>query len=438
MPSPSHQTRYCAITAELATRNQRLSLGRLKSLSLEPVLNALGRLEFDRWRPSPEQVTVVAGTNGKGSVAATIDALLGSAGVRTGLFTSPHLLEPTERIRLSGKDCDSELFIAAYEAVEPRVRDLPIGQFDLLTLMATWLFFSGERSPRVEHAVMEIGMGGTFDPVNALPHALSVITPISIDHEEILGPGIERIAEAKLGVIRPGNSVVHAPFPSEAASVVARARGIAGTRWMEAPSVTSCALPAPSAGQTPRFRVKTPWGEAPLALAGKRGAENAALALQAFQALGFRPEAHLEALSQVRWPGRMQRLDWPQAPCAVYVSGDHNESGMRSLAELLSDFPRDHLWVLWGVTRERNPAALWSHLEAALGPEDAYSLVLTEPPFKAHPLHEIPRFSKREIGRHAEIEQAMALLLERAGPRDLILVTGSLYLVGEAMRLARR
>jgi dihydrofolate synthase/folylpolyglutamate synthase len=426
-------SRYRTIVDELRDRNARLNLGRNRAPCLAPTREGLARIGAPAWLPPPDRVIVVAGTNGKGSVAATLDALLADAGVRSGLFTSPHLVEPTERFRIGGRDVEPEAFVAAFDAIEPRVRDLPLGQFELLTLMMAWLFFSGETGAPVERAVLEIGMGGEFDPVNAIPHRYCALTPIAIDHEAILGPGLERIAAAKLGVVNEGAVVVHAPFPPEASRPLRATRALPGTRWIEAPAGES-RVAAPLSGETdPRPCVRTPWGEARVTLPGPRGAQNTALALALFAELGFDPARHLTALARVRWPGRMQRIEWPGAPCPVHVSGDHNEAGMASLAELLRDFPRERLWLLLGTTAERNPVRLL----AALGDPGPFSVALTSPPFKPFPLEQLSTpIGPHEALREPDPRRALDALVRRAGTRDRIVVTGSLYLVGEILRHA--
>jgi dihydrofolate synthase/folylpolyglutamate synthase len=129
----------------------------------------------------------------------------------------------------------------------------------------------------------------------------------------------------------------------------------------------------------------------------------------------------------------MQRIEWPGAPCPVHVSGDHNEAGMSSLAELLRDFPRERLWLLLGTTADRHPAQLL----AALGDPGPLGVALTSPPFKPFPLEQLPApLGPHETLREPDPRRALDALVRLAGPRDRIVVTGSLYLVGEILRHA--
>src|SRR5258707_6363179 len=150
------------------------------------------------------RVVHVAGTNGKGSTCAMIDAALRVAGVRTGLYTSPHLLQPTERIRVDGRDVTPEQFQRAFEVVHEVAERLDLDchptYFETVTAMGFWLF----REMDVETAVVEVGLGGRLDATNVVQPALTVITPIDFDHESFLGGTIEQIAAEKAGILKPG------------------------------------------------------------------------------------------------------------------------------------------------------------------------------------------------------------------------------------------
>ncbi|HSP67105.1 MAG TPA: Mur ligase family protein, partial [Bryobacteraceae bacterium] len=185
------------------------------------VLAALGNPE------RAYRVIHVAGTNGKGSTCAMIDAGLRAAGVRTGLFTSPHLIEPTERIQIGGIPVSRADFERAFNVVHETAEKLDLDchptYFETVTAMAFWLF----REKKVDTAVIEVGLGGRLDSTNVVRPALTVITPIDFDHEAYLGHTLEAIASEKAGILKPGVPAVFARQRPEAAKVLeARAAGL--------------------------------------------------------------------------------------------------------------------------------------------------------------------------------------------------------------------
>ncbi len=397
---------------------------------LEVMREGLERLELSI---DPARVIVIAGTNGKGSVAASLEALLLSTGARTGLYTSPHLIDTTERVRIAGRDLTQAEFMRALAQVERLTHGmrLPLSHFELLTLIAVWVFHSGEGLPAVDWAIYEVGLGGTWDATNAIPHDHCVITSLSMDHENLLGRTLEEVAANKFGIIpdRRGSvpaRVVHARFAPELAALAEQVKAKTGSEWIAVPDQGT--LHVAHLGTDPDFSLETPWGRAPLKLAGERGADNTLIALTAFSALGFEPGTGLSALSNVRWPGRMERVDAsPLTLAHVYLSGDHNPDGVRSLLELLPHYPRKHLHILAGIGRDKDA-------ENILGPLfklEKSSLYLTVTPFRGRTLEEYGDWPERASGSWNEPREAFLQVCRRAGACDLVLVTGSLYLVGE-------
>jgi dihydrofolate synthase/folylpolyglutamate synthase len=409
-----------------------------KAPSLEPTLEGLRRMGFDRYplaariRQDPTRAIVVAGTNGKGSVCAALEALLIDAGERTGLFTSPHLMEVTERFRIAGEDIPEALFCQAYERVRDAVGDLTLSHFEWITLMAVWIFGSGEAVPPVDRLLLETGMGGQWDSTNAVPHGVAIITSLGFDHERFLGATLSEIARNKFGIVPsaenlpalPGGAlVVHAPLPEEVMSVADLTRLRTQSRWFTAEPGE---LEVRSTPKGPDFTLKTRWGEGPLALAGRRGAANACLALTAFEKLGFDPTKHLGALNKIRWPGRMERIESALAPCPIYLSGDHNPQGLQSLRELLPLYRRRHLHILVGVGNDKDLGGILSLLKGI----SESSLYFTQTPFKGLSIREYGKWLDLGRGAWESPRAALVSIAQNAQPDDLILVTGSLYLVG--------
>lgn len=374
------------------------------------------RLDID-----PSRVIVVAGTNGKGSVCATLEALLLEAGQTTGLYTSPHLIEHTERIRVNGQDISRELFTEAYEQVSHLTRDIALTHFEALTLMAAWVFFKNPRP--VDWAIFEVGLGGLWDATNAIPHDTAVITALGLDHLNLLGPTLSDVARNKFGIIHKDTRVVHAKFPEELGKLVQETKSARGRQWLQAPETELLVEPGP------KFCMSSPWGKAELKLAGKRAAQNSSLALSVFEALGFDPGRHLSALSKVRWPGRMELV--ANKPVPTYLSGDHNPQGIESLLELLEYYPRTHLHILAGVGREKDADGVL----APLFDLPNASVYLTEIPFRPRTRAEYGAWADKAADYSADSARALRAIQAKAKTGEMILITGSLYLVGQARAL---
>lgn len=367
-------------------------------------------------------VFLVAGTNGKGTVCKTLEALLAASGATVGLFTSPHLMSACERIRSGGKDVSKEEFVEAYRLVEARATEYGLSHFEILTLMMCEVFFRGRVRPRVDFAVIEVGVGGRLDPTRVIPHAMSVVSRIGLDHVEILGDTLGAIAREKFAIVDPGNLVVHAPLPDREAREAAR------EACLRARSVVCAeAFPYRVEGEDPKWIVQTPWGEAKLAMPGRRAVENVSLALHVADAYGI--EVDLRALENSHWPGRMEELS--VSGHRVFLSGDHNLQGAESLAEILAHYSYDSLWLVVGIGKNKDRGAM---LEAfARLPRSR--LVLTSTPFRGAPVSSYGEswLSRSEFAID-EPRAALKWVLRQAKPSDLVIVTGSLYMVGDLRR----
>lgn len=408
--------RKAASSPEAAARN----LGRMRAL-----LAAAG----DPQAAMPS--VVVAGTKGKGSTAAMIEAMARAAGLRTGLFTSPHLSSYRERMQV-----DREL-IGQGELVElvRRARPLldgfdpepngPPTTFDLGLLLALRHF--AERG--VQLAIMEVGLGGRYDTVNALTPLVSVISSISYDHMAILGATLAEIAWNKAGIIKPGVPAVTAPQDPEAMPALeAEARAVGAELWVAGPGGLAQAVPgggAPAAYPVPPLP----------ALRGDFQRENARLGLGAALLLRGRglalPDAALAAgLGTVSWPGRFELV--PLAP-PVLIDGAHNGASARRLVEAIdAEIGPGGVVLILGTSRDKDIAAM----AAALAPR-ARAVILTRS--RHHRAMDIDRIAA-EVGRHlqgpllvaADVGAALATARGLAAPGDLICVTGSLFVAAEA------
>jgi dihydrofolate synthase/folylpolyglutamate synthase len=361
----------------------------------------------------------VAGTNGKGSTSAMIEAGLRAAGIRTGLYISPHLVEPTERIQIAGHPVSREQFAFTFTSVHEtaeRMRasgalDMHPTYFETVTAMAFVLF----AAEKVHMAVLEVGLGGRLDATNVVAPELCVITPIDFDHQMFLGDTIEQIAAEKAGILKPGVPAVFAEQRPEAERVLGEhARGpyTFSRDW----AITDLAMDARGS----RFCLRGVPITCPLA--GEHQVENARVAAIALTELGVSPEG----IAATRWPARLEHVsEQPE----ILIDGAHNPAGVRALVAYIRRFymGRRRIWIVYGALRDKPVAEMASMLFPL-----ADRLILTAPAnTRAMPPEDIPAPGARIT---YSIAEAIGLL-DDAGPEDAVFITGSLYLAGEARAL---
>jgi dihydrofolate synthase/folylpolyglutamate synthase len=364
----------------------------------------------------------VAGTNGKGSTCAMMEAGLRAAGLRTGLYTSPHLVEPTERIRLSGENVTVSQFTAAFNLVhELAIRLLDEGKidghptyFETVTAMAFWIF----AQERIEIAVVEVGLGGRFDATNVVHPELCVITPIDFDHESWLGSSIPAIASEKAGIIKPGVPVVVSRQKPEAWSEILKTNPIClrTSDW----TVSDLKLsPYNSEFKANSLEVHCP-------LAGEHQVENALVAAIALDRLGIPPGG----IAQAKWPGRLERV--ATSP-DVILDGAHNPAGVRALAAYIRRFFSNRkVWLIYATMRDKSVDEIGELLAPA-----ASEIILTQvdSPRALRPEALQAIFDHPRLRSTPNLAAALEIIRNEAGPEDAVFITGSLYLVGEARPL---
>lgn len=359
----------------------------------------------------------IAGTNGKGSTCAMIDAGLRTAGIRTGLFTSPHLIEPTERIVIDGMPVSPRQFEQAFDAVHKTASELHLDchptYFETVTAMGFWLF----REMRVETAVIETGLGGRLDATNVLNPALTVITPIDFDHEAYLGGTIEAIAAEKAGILKPSVPAIFARQRPEAQAVLDRRAAELHIPVKRTDEFELRDLQIDARGSS--------FSGLHCPLAGEHQIENAIAAVLSLEALGVSPKGIGNAI----WPGRLERIS-PNPD--IILDGAHNPAGARALARYLERFYAGRkIWMIYGAMRDKAV----DEIAGILFPLAA-ELVLTAPA-NARALR--PEALRELAGRgHISPDISAAVDLVRAGisENDAAVITGSLFLVGEARALS--
>lgn len=360
----------------------------------------------------------VAGTNGKGSTCAMIEAGLRATGLRTGLYTSPHLVEPTERIRIVGQTICREKFAEAFSEVhdaaermlQKRELDFHPTYFETVTAMA-FLTFAREN---LDMVVLEVGMGGRLDATNVVLPALAVITPVDFDHQTFLGNTLAQIAAEKAGILKPGVPAVFAEQPPEAETVLrAHAKG---------PYTLSRDWPIRGLELTARgsrFRMRDL--EVVCPLAGEHQVENARTAAIALHELGASPAG----ISGTSWPGRLERVsDRPE----IILDGAHNPAGTRALVKYIQTFYSGRrIWIVYGAMRDKAVAEMAEMLFPL-----AHCVIVTAPAnSRAMRPEDIPAPGATVTHTVAET----VALIRQAAAGDVVFITGSLFVVGEARAL---
>jgi len=392
-------------------KTAKLGLERIRA-----VLQALSRPQ-DRLR-----FVHVAGTNGKGSTCAMIESALRAAGHHTGLFTSPHLAEPTERIRIDGGPISADCFAQAFDRVHAaNSLDNHTTYFETVTAMALLVF----AEERVDMVVLEVGLGGRLDATNVVSPELCVITPVDFDHEAFLGKSLESIAGEKAGILKPGVPAVFARQRPEAAQVLDRRAAELSIPVSRTADWLVCDLDIDPRGS--RFRLT---GERDLRLtcplAGEHQVENAVTAAVALACLGIADSAIEDGIARARWPGRLERVS--ERP-EIILDGAHNPAGARALAAYIDRFyGRRTVRLIYGAMRDK----AIDEISGILFPR-AQQVIVTAP----QQARALAPEALRDIGAHPGVRTAPTLraalaLVQDASPDDVVFITGSLFLVAEA------
>jgi len=336
---------------------------------------------------------LIAGTNGKGSVAKLLSSMMPDAG----LYTSPHLVRLNERISIGGREISDDDLREVFPAVKhaaSTAKDLLYSptSFELITAMA-FLYFRD----RVRFAVLEVGLGGRLDATNIVDQDVSVITSIGLDHQQFLGTTIEAIAAEKAGIIKSSEPVIIGP---SADLPVIRER--AGNRLMRGADLS----------RYPELRPQ---------LLGRYQLENIAVAIRAAECLGISKEDIVRGVNTTTWPGRLERRG------RFLLDGAHNVAAASALAAFLREFHPEGVWVVFGVMADKQ----FEEMIAILRPH-ACQFVFTKP--KSSRAKDPAELQRLVEGSHVELTVADAVDYARLNaPLDTtILICGSLYLIGEA------
>lgn len=427
---------YAGCLSALEALGHELAGVKFDLRTIEQLLKALG---------NPHQkypTAIIAGTNGKGSTSAMLAAVLGSAGLRAGLYTSPHLVRVNERIRVAGAEISNSDFAAAFSEVYQCGANLSAqgalarhpSYFEYLTATA-FLHFA---QAHVDFAVLEVGMGGRLDATNVTDARVAVITNVALDHERFLGSTIEAIAREKAGVIKAGHPVISGCEHPDAREVVRRRAEEAGAPLFDLSTSATVSNVRDDCG---RFTFDLQFdpalgGEhfpalAP-ALSGRVQIKNAVAAAAAAMALkqqgfGITPADVAAGMAAVKWPGRLEKI--AERPL-VLLDGAHNPAAAEELARFVrEELHGRRLRMVYASMRDKAIDAI-SELLFPL----AHEIYLTSPPVgRTAPPNEILSRARTNPER-VVIEMDPARAVEEAfaasADEDVVLVTGSLFLVG--------
>ena len=435
---------YAAATRYLISLGNEVRASSMDSVYAAKLgLENITTLLEDLGRPQDAYPCVlIGGTNGKGSTAAMLEAVLRAAGLRSGLYTSPHLVEINERIQLRGQPISPADFAALFTSLRARIeRLLAAGRlrfhptyFECLTAMAMECF----RRHACELAVFEVGMGGRLDATNTATPRVAVLTQIDFDHERFLGNTIRAIAAEKAGIIKPGGIVVSAASHPEAVAVIRAHAQEQGARLIESWREYSAEEISNEDGQY-SFRACHPDGfrlPVELALRGQHQVENALALVAAVRELVKMDfpiaDEHIQSgLAAAQWPGRLELIR--ESPL-VFLDGAHNPAGARALVRFWEEHFADRRIILvYGAMRDKAVP----EIVEILFPKAA-AVVLTRPEqFRAaapETVRDLGGHLNRNVVIEAAPEAALEAALAMAAPRDVIFATGSLFLVGDIKR----
>jgi dihydrofolate synthase/folylpolyglutamate synthase len=415
-------------------------LGPLELFGIRLGLESTRRLLSAVGDPHQRFSTVlVAGTNGKGSTAALLAAMATAVGYRTGLYTSPLLEAVEERLRVDGRAVSSRRLAAHLRVVltaAERVLEHPPTYFEALTVAA----FRHFAESGVELAVAETGMGGRLDATNAVEPILSLVTSIALDHQDRLGSSLAQIAREKAGILRPGRRALASLQEPEAAKALAGAAAEVGASLMEVSELATASHVASHGwlGQSVAVTTARASYRFELPLLGRHQIQNLALAVAAAEGLfdldwkRFEGRVLEEGVGLCRWPGRLESVELADG-ARVLLDGAHNAASSVEVAAFLDQLGEPYA-LLFGALGDKDVSAMLESLASG-----AHRVYLTAPPHeRARPpaglLAELP--SGLPVETIPQSERALERALETT--QGLVVVSGSLYLVGHLRRWLRQ
>lgn len=416
-------------------------LERIQNLGIKFGLNNVRTILASLDNPQQKYPSIlVAGTNGKGSVCAMLLRILSLHGFKAGLFTSPHLVQIEERIRIGenliSKGDFSRLLTVLREKIEELITKKKLSSpptfFELLTCLALLYF----KEKDVDMAILEVGMGGRYDATNTVLPCVCVITSISLEHQKFLGETLQEIAFEKAGIIKPGVPVVCGDENVEALETIKRRAGELKSPFIGVFSQKGCfKVEKGTKSYSFEYRSNGEKFSFSPSLAGWHQGKNAAIAIVASEQISkkwkkLQRDKITRGIETVRWEGRLEILSHEPL---VIVDGAHNEEGAKALRRYVQDFLSSPLTLIFAIMRDKKIEDLAEILFPL-----AERIILTRFPYYRAALPEEIR--ERAAGYQEKItlvpnvKQAVRIALQKNGPHEAILVAGSLFLVGEVKK----
>ncbi len=386
----------------------------------------------------------IAGTNGKGSVAAMVASVLVASGYRVGLYTSPHLERLEERIRVGGRLISSAELADLVERLKPEIEAVneeatygKLTTFEVLTALGFYYF----KLKGVAFQVVEVGLGGRLDATNIVSPEVGVITSISLDHREVLGDSILEIAGEKAGIIKPKSTVVSSPQADEVTQVIEETCTGLGVELVRVGrDVTWQSVGFDLGGQSLLVEGRLGTYELAIPLLGEHQLENAATAVAALEVLtekgvGISKQNIAKGLAKVSWPGRLEVL---HSRPLILVDGAHNPDSACKLRQAIKQyFKFERAYLIIGASLDKDIAGVASELAPFFS-----EVILT---YSQHPRAVAPslissEFIKYGVKTHLSrnVAEALSMAMALAGDNDLVCAAGSLFVVAEVAREVRR
>lgn len=412
----------------------------------KPGLQRINALLDELGHPEKElSVVHIAGTNGKGSTVSFLSSMLQETGLTVGTFTSPYIEVLNERIAINGRPISDEVLLSIVQKIQPIVNSaesnsvlFEITEFELLTA-AAFLYFKEEK---IDIAVVEVGLGGLYDSTNVVSPILTAITTIGMDHEQVLGDTIEKIAAQKAGIIKKGIPVVTGNISENALAVIddtAQKQQAKVYHFNESYQMNYRGPHSKWGEQFDFYNENGKITKLVTSLLGKHQTENAAVAIQLFylvcqlKKIPFDEKDIKNGLLNTCWPARMERIS--QDPLIV-LDGAHNEQAMKRLVENINkEFKDRHIYVLFSALERKNVTSM---LEQLLEIPNA-DIYLTNFDYAGALRLEknYQRINEKRINVVSLWQFGLANILEKISSDDMVLVTGSLYFVAEVRKLIK-
>ncbi|MBT4333587.1 MAG: bifunctional folylpolyglutamate synthase/dihydrofolate synthase [Candidatus Cloacimonetes bacterium] len=377
----------------------------------------------------------IAGTNGKGSTAAMCEALSIQYGMKTGLNTSPHLVDYRERIRLNGINIELEELISTYKKWESVLEENEASFFEITTAMAFDIFYAN----KLDNAIFEVGLGGRLDGTNPFASTVSVITTISFDHTKSLGDTIEKIAFEKAGIIKKNTPLILGNITEEAKKVIKKRASKFNAPILEYGRDFSISnIRVNELGTSFNYQShELNLENITVNLLGKHQACNAATAISAFIMFLHKTNRKIneqkiyDALANVNWQGRMQIIS--QKPIVI-IDGAHNEEGIRALRDNLTEiFPNKKIYFVLAILRDKNLGNIIKNICSI-----SYKIYITKnKSARAAEIEDQVEFVKlhdKPFEIHEDVTAAAKKAISDANEDDIVMISGSLYTISEVIK----